>query len=97
MSFPDLVLRPGGALWSSAQGTPVNGSNTFNMGLPEHITDQEFDPNWVFITVEALGPSVTGVSFVSFSPDNTQVTLDFIQSGTDQVIVELRLIHSVVR
>jgi hypothetical protein len=97
MAFPNLVLRPGGVLWSVATGVPVNGANTFSTGLSEKITQTNFNPNWIFITVEAGGASVTGVSFVSFSLDNSQVTLNFVQSGVDPATVELRLIHTMVR
>jgi len=98
MSFPDLTLRTGGALWSVATGTPVNGNNTIDMGLPDYITQTtEFDPNWVFITVESLGPSIGGVTFVGYSLDHRKVILNFNQTGTDQATVELRLVHSLVR
>lgn len=93
MAFPNLVQRPGSRLWSEATGVPVNGPNTFALDLDPALVEAE----WLFFDIQSLGPSVNGVSFVSLSADKTQITLDFIQTGTDAVRVVAQLLHTIPR
>ena len=105
MSFPDLQPRPddrqgpSGAseLWAEATGLPDNGNNTFMLpfiGLgvnPAAITE-----DWLNITIQPLGPSITGATFVSLSGDKQFMTLNFVQGGADQARVTVEVIHSLV-
>lgn len=94
MAFPNLVLKTGGVLTSTATGVPVNGNNTFLLNIPTKNIDST---NWLKLNIFALGPSVTGATFVSLSPDNTSVTVNFVQTGADQCKVEAVLVHSTIR
>ena len=94
MPFPDLVASENAALHSAGTGTPDNGNNTFNLGLPvdkvETVAAQSEDR--IVLNIFPLGPSVTGATFVS--RNGAQVTVNFTQGGADQARVECQLIHS---
>lgn len=91
--FPGLVRRPGSALWSEATGVPVDGNNTFALGL-DPLTIQE---DWLQITVDALGSSVLHAEYVGLSADRTQITINFSQAGTDPARVIVQNTHTVIR
>lgn len=93
MAFPNLILTPGGVLHSEKSGTPINGDNTFELGiLPENINEEYLD-----IEVTPLGPSVTSASYVSLSPDKKNITINFTQAGANQAKVTAKQTHSLVR
>jgi hypothetical protein len=84
-------------IWAEAEGVPSDGANV--IGLPfidNGVEPSLVDENWMDIRVEALGPLVTSSSFVSLSPDKTQLTLDFTQGGADQARVTVALIHTII-
>lgn len=105
MAFPDLDPRPddrGGisgasTLWAEATGLPDNGNNTFELpfiGLgvpPAAITE-----DWLEISVQPIGPSITGVDFVSLSADKRFLTLNFAQGGADEARVTVEVVHTLV-
>lgn len=93
MAFPNLALRSGGHLHSENTGIPVNGDNAFLLGIPAN----EVNTDWLNITVEALGGSITGASYVGLSADKLTVTINFVQAGADQAHVQADIIHSAVR
>jgi hypothetical protein len=84
MSFPNLVARPGAALHSIATGVPVNGVNVFNLGLRPAVVN----PDRLDLFVYALGPSVSGASIVSYDPVTDDLTVSFVQGGSDACKVE---------
>lgn len=93
MSIPNLVPQSASARFhSTGQGAPVNGNNVFNCGLNR----KQVDPDQLVFNITPLGPSVLGASFVSYNPDTGDVTMNFVQTGTDQVVVDLTLEHSIV-
>jgi len=104
MPIPDLTLKPdtrGGdpngksTIFAVGTGVPVNGNNTF--GLPfvaNGIPPDQIDENWLSVRPQALGPSVTGATFVSLSPDKQSMTLSVVQGGGDQILVEVGLMHT---
>ena len=94
MAFPDLTVKSGGSLTSEATGTPVNGNNTFAVGIDPDLID---NTDWLEFTVTPLGASVTNATFTSLSGDKTQVTINFTQSGADQAKVVAVQKHSIIR
>lgn len=92
MSFPDLVLKTNSRYNSSAQGTPDNGNNEFAHGI-DAVKIQNH-PERLIIEVTPLGPSIEGATYVSLSADYTMITVNFTQYGSDQALVEARLLHS---
>ena len=95
MSFPNLELIADGRYHARGQGVPVNGDNEFEIGIdPAKITGHE---DQLEFHVYPLGapPSVIAVSpNAVLSDDRTKVTLNFTQTGADEVIVEAIFIHS---
>ncbi len=90
MSFPALALRPGGELTAEATGVPSNGANviTTNLNLsPQELANDPNLLNWVDVTIQALGPSVTSASLAAVAADLSTVTVNFAQAGTDQARV----------
>lgn len=94
MSFPNLELIEDARYHSRGQGVPENGDNEFDIGIdPIKIIGHE-DQLEFHVYPQGAPPSVTGVSFVELSDDRTKVTLNFTQTGEDEVIVEAVFIHS---
>jgi hypothetical protein len=93
MSFPNLVMRPGGVQWCEATGVPTNGVNTIllDFGVPLAV----IDPSWVDVAVQAMGPSVTGATVVSIV--GNVLTMNFVQSGADACKVVAHLEHTLGR
>ena len=91
MAFPDLVLRSGGVHHAEANGQPVNGVNTFALAIPPAIVEEDF----LDVEVEFDGSSITGVSNPVVSPDKTQLSLNFVQTGTDTCTVRAVQNHSI--
>lgn len=106
MAFPNLTPkadnRQGATskvsdIVAEATGQPDNGVQT--VGLPfvsQGIDPTIIDEEWLQIRCDALGPSVTGCTFVSLAADKLSMDLSFTQSGTDQATVKVTLIHSVI-
>lgn len=92
--FPGLVLKSGGVLHSESVGTPSNGNNTFLININPRLID---NTDWLDFQVVALGTSVTDAVFVSISPDKTQATINFTQTGVDQARVIASLNHTLSR
>jgi len=90
MSFPNLVLRPGGAQWCEAVGVPDNGINVVTLDFDLPVS--KIDPSWVDVMVLPLGPSVTDCTVVSIVGD--VMTLNFTQAGADQARVVAHLEHT---
>ncbi len=98
MPIPNLTLRPGAELWAEGVGDPVNGNNTFQIGIGRENVDSD---DQLKITVDRLGTSVVSYTYVPASLDLTvdppRITLNFDQNGADQVLVRVRLLHTVIR
>lgn len=88
--FPDLTLQSGGVHVAANTGTPANGVNTFAHNIPEID-----DTSRVDVTVIANGNSITAASLVSVT--NTQVSINFTQTGADTATVVARLEHTTIR
>lgn len=100
MSFPDLVLKPGGVLHSEAQGVPVNGDNEFDAGidlvrLDEQLGGEDAVNEWLRIEIFSKGDSVEGGTFVSRT--GNKLTVNFTQTGMDEALVIATVTHSGVR
>lgn len=96
--IPDLTLRTGSVLTAEGTGSPVNGVNTFQIGVNRAYFKND---DHIEINVTPLGPSVSNWSYVQGSLDLTvdppRISMNFTQSGSDQVTVELTQRHSIVR
>lgn len=59
--FPDLTLNPGNVLHASAVGVPVNGNNTFDLGiaLDQLYRDRHYDELSTFSSGTRTGPTCT--------------------------------------
>jgi hypothetical protein len=93
MAFPALDPIGGGVLHSEKTGVPVNGNNTFAHNIAPELID---NPDWLNIDVYLNG-TVTNASGGTLSPDKTEITVNFTQTGGDSCRVVARYIHSVVR
>jgi len=100
MSFPDLVLKPGGVLHSEVQGVPVNGDNEFDAGidlvrLDEQLGGEDAVNEWLRIEIFSKGAEVTGATYVSRTGNKLKV--NFAQGAADEALVVATVTHSGVR
>lgn len=102
MSFPNLTPTPNSSgrrvLHASATGVPINGVNTFDIGIDLLALENAADPNlddWITIRVWALGTSVLGASYAGRL--GNLVFVNFQQTGVDPCFVEAEVTHSLVR
>ncbi len=93
MPIPDLTPIPGGVMHATGTGEPINGNNTFKLGIDAQFVNED----WLQFFVIAQGPSVTAASFVSYDPTTGDVVLAVTQGGTDQVRVDAQIIYSPAR
>jgi hypothetical protein len=104
MPFPDLQLKsdpakgPGGTqqLFAEGTGVPDNGNNTFLIPfVAAGVNPAEVDPEKMKIFVDPdptrANPGVTDARFVSLSPDRTQLTMSFVQSGAGDCTVVVQI------
>lgn len=93
MPFPDLTLAAGRTNESEATAAPDNGVNEFahNWNLqPDQIVETAID-----LEVQALGPSVTGATFVGLTADKLRLQVSFVQTGADSARVVAKHNHSI--
>jgi hypothetical protein len=90
MPIPNLTRSNKAVLHSSGQGAPINGNQSFDIGIP---ADKIVDDRLV-IDVFPLGPSVTAASYVGRV--GSVVTMNFAQAGADQVRIQARMEHSAI-
>ena len=83
MAFPNLVLRAGGTLTAEATGIPVNGNNSFSVGISAQKLNNA--SQWLDVAVLPNGISVSGATFVSLV--GNVITYNFAQSGVDSATV----------
>ena len=98
MPIPDLTLTPGGCLSSSGVGVPVNGVNTFKIGI---LTQAFQNDDSMKIDVEPLGSSIRSWSYVpgslNLDVDPPEISMNFEQSGNDACRVTVLQKHSLAR
>lgn len=91
---------------AEATGIPSSGNNVINlpwvsMGIPLDVILNGVlriwvDPDPARSAGGSVAPGVTDCRFVSLSPDKTQLTLDFAQSGVGVARVVAYLSHTIV-
>jgi len=101
VSFPNLILTPEGVLHSKNTGVPDNGINKFDAGVDLDKLDNLLAggaaavDTWLVVRVWGLGPSVTNANYIGRT--GNEIRVNFTQLGTDQALVELEIVHSLVR
>ena len=96
MAISDLALRTSSELISEGTSEPDNGNNTFGIAIDRINIDSSDNLEFQFIP---QGTSVTDWSFVSYNDavNPPTVTWSFTQTGTDQVRIICKYLHSIVR
>jgi hypothetical protein len=93
MPIPNLTRIPGGVLHSYGVGVPVNGNNTFQLGIEDYLVD----PTWLRFFVIARGPSVQSAGDATYDANTGAVTIPIVQLGADEVRIDAWVEYSAGR